>query len=138
MEPIVFDHNARSVSGALGLSDDRKLEIEAYVIYAILSTEIIARKLYGDDRDAAPPNMRSKSGTLEKVLDYALDEAELVYMAYEFATQDKFTDTPEGKIFASAVAMRLQDDEINLDEEKFIEWWKKMRSTAEKKARKED
>lgn len=133
MEAIKFNHDAKTISLALGISEDRKLEIEACVMYAILSTEIIANKLYGDDRNNAPNNMRSKSGVLEKILDYAFDEAELVYMAYEYATTDKFTDTKEGKLFATALAMTLEKD-LDLDEEKFISWWKKMRTKDKKKS----
>lgn len=135
MKPIVFNHNATKISDSLGISEDRKLEIEAYVMYAILSTEIICRKLYGEDRNQAPSNMRSKSGVLEKVLDYAQDETELVYMTYEYVNQDKFTDTKEGGLFASAVAMKLQDDDIELDEDKFVSWWKKMRVNMETKSK---
>lgn len=136
MEQIKFNHEASTMAEAFGITEDRKYEIEAYVLYALLSNEILTRKIYGKDKKDAPSNMRSKSGPLERVLDYALDEAELAYMTYEYATQDKFTDTPEGQLFASITAVKLEKD-FGLDEEKFIAWWKEMRREVKKKMEKE-
>lgn len=133
MKEIKFDHTEPSMAGALGISEDRTFELDACVMYNILVTEIIARKLYGENREDAPVNVRKRSGILEKILDYAIDEVELVYLAYEFVEQDKFTDTEKGRIFATALAMKLQDDDIEMDEEKFTDFWKDMGNNAKRK-----
>ena len=121
MEKIKFNHDGRSLAESMSISKDRKVEIEAIVLYTMIVREIMVKNLF-DSRDDAPRNMSTKSGVLEKLLEYATDYTEAVYIAYEYCFLDKRTDDPiEGKMLCTVLAMKIKD--LDLDEDKFIEWY---------------
>lgn len=124
MEKIKFNHDCEKLHQSMGIDEDRKYELEVAVLYNMLLNALMLDKLF-DNPDDAPTNMRTKSGMLEKILDYAMDDAELVYLGMEYVIQDKLSDTTEGKLFMSAVLHKLK--ELDLDEDKFVEWWKETR-----------
>lgn len=127
MERIKFNHEGKSLAEAMGIDEERKYELEAIVIYNMLIVEIMARKLFDNPKDA-PRNLTTKSGVLEKILDYADTDAEAIYLTYEYCILDKKTDGLKGQMFATALAVKIK--QLDLDEEKFIEWFVKKRQTS--------
>lgn len=127
MERIKFNHEGKSLADAMGIDLERRYELEAIVIYNMLIVEIMAKKLFDNPEDA-PRNLTTKSGVLEKILDYADTDAEAIYLTYEYCILDKKTDGLKGQIFASALAVKIR--ELDLDEEKFIEWFVEKRQTS--------
>lgn len=127
MERIKFNHEGKSLADAMGIDLERRYELEAIVIYNMLIVEIMAKKLFDNPEDA-PRNLTTKSGVLEKILDYADIDAEAIYLTYEYCILDKKTDGLKGQIFASALAVKIR--ELDLDEEKFIEWFVEKRQTS--------
>lgn len=128
MKRIKFNHEGKTLAESMGIDEERKHELEATVIYNMLIVEIMARKLFDNPKDA-PRNLTTKSGVLEKILDYADTEAEAIYLTYEYCILDRKTsDGPEGQMFATALAIKIK--QLDLDEEKFIEWFVKKRQTS--------
>lgn len=127
MERIKFNHEGKTLAESMGIDLERRYELEAIVVYNMLIVEIMARKLFDNPKDA-PRNLTTKSGVLEKILDYADTEAEAIYLTYEYCILDKKTDGLKGQMFATAIAVKIK--QLDLDEEKFIEWFVKKRQEA--------
>jgi len=128
MEKIEFNHSGGTLAEAMGIHVERKYELEGIVIYTMLIVEIMSRKLFDNPKEA-PRNLCTKSGVLEKVLEYAESQAEAIYLTYEYCTVDQKTDDGvQGKMFASALAMKIK--QLDLDEERFIEWFVKKRMNS--------
>ena len=70
MKRIKFNHEGKTLAESMGIDLERRYELEAIVIYNMLIVEIMARKLFDNPKDA-PRNLTTKSGVLEKILDYS-------------------------------------------------------------------
>lgn len=129
MEKIQFNHDVKTMSEALCIPDERRHYLHAVVLYNMVYQHIMVTSLF-DDTDDAPANMRTKSGCLEKMLDEAENEAERVYITWEYCSVDlKTDDGPAGAMFLSMISARVKD--YDLDQEKFCQWFVKHRMEAE-------
>jgi hypothetical protein len=136
MEQIKFNHDGGTLAEAMCIDPERKLELEGIVLYNMIIVEIMSQKLFGS-KEKAPRNLTTKSGVLEKVLDYAENLTEAVYITYEYCSVDIRTNSDagiEGKMFCTGIAMKIK--QLDLDEDKFIEWYSSQRRKASKEASK--
>lgn len=130
METIQFNHNVKTMSESLNITDERRHYLHAVVLFNMAYQHIMVNSLF-DDPDEAPINMRTKSGCLERMLESAENIEEQIYLAWEYCTIDIRTDDgPGGAMFLSMVQAKAK--ELDLDQEKFCKWWEKHRAEEEK------
>lgn len=129
MENIKFNHDVKTMSEALNISDERRHYLHAVVLFNMVYQNIMVTSLF-DEPDDAPANLRTKSGCLERMLEAAENEAERVYITWEYASVDiKTDDGPGGAMFLSMIAAKSK--ELDLDQDAFCQWWVKHRMEAE-------
>lgn len=129
MKTISLNHEARSIGGAFGVSDERKSEIEATIFYEIIDSMMLVQSLF-DDVDEAPVNLRAKSGWVEKVLDQMQTEEERLYSMWETCKIDHLTDNDEkAKMFLALMSMQYKM--VNGDRDKFIKLFVKSKNEGQ-------
>jgi len=129
MENIKFNHDVKTMSEALCISDERRHYLHAVVLFNMVYQNIMVTSLF-DEPEEAPANMRTKSGCLEKMLEAAETESERIYITWEYCSVDlKTDDGPAGAMFLSMIAAKSK--ELDLDQDAFCQWWVKHRMEAE-------
>ena len=115
---VKFDHTAGNINRSLNISDERCDELDALVIYNIINQGMMIRQLF-DNPDDAPANMRTKTGVLERCFESTANEAERVYLVWEYAKIDMRIDK-DVKLQAIMSGMAMLYDLVNGDEDKFV------------------
>lgn len=129
MEKIVFNHEATQMPDAIGIATERRYYLNAVVLFNMVYQNIMVHSLF-DDTDDAPANMRTKSGCLERILESAKNEAEMVYLTWEYCNLDiKTDDGPSGAMFLAMISSKTK--ELDLDQDQFCNWWVKQRIKAD-------
>ena len=116
---VQFNHNERNINRSLNITDERSDELDAIVMYNIINQTMMIRQLF-DNPDDAPKNMRTKTGVLERCFESTNNEAERIYLVWEYAKLDMRVDK-DVKLQAVLSGMALLYDAVNGDEETFIE-----------------
>lgn len=116
---VQFDHTKGNINRSLGITDDRSDELDAIVMYNMINQAMMIRQLFDNPKDA-PDNMRTKTGVLERCFESTNNEAERVYLVWEFAKLDMRLDS-DTKVQAIMSGMTMLYDAVNGDEDKFVE-----------------
>lgn len=115
---VKFNHTAGNINRSLNISDERCDHLDALVMYSIINQAMMIRQLF-DNPDDAPANMRTKTGVLERCFESTVNEAERIYLVWEYSKIDMRLDKDQ-KLQAIMSGMTLLYDAVNGDEDKFI------------------
>lgn len=116
---VKFDHSERNINRSLNITDERSDQLDALVMYTMVNQAMMIRQLFDDPKDA-PANMRTKTGILERCFEAAENEAERIYLVWEYAKIDIRMDSDK-KLQAILSGMTMLYEAVNGDEDKFIE-----------------
>lgn len=116
---VQFDHTSGNIPRSLNITDERSDQLDALVMYNIINQGMMIRQLF-DNPDDAPVNMRTKTGILERCFESTNNEAERIYLVWEYAKLDVRLDK-DVKLQAIMSGMAMLYDAVNGDEEKFVE-----------------
>jgi len=116
---VQFDHTSGNIPRSLNITDERSDQLDALVMYNIINQGMMIRQLF-DNPDDAPVNMRTKTGVLERCFESTNNEAERIYLVWEYAKLDVRLDK-DVKLQAIMSGMAMLYDAVNGDEDKFIE-----------------
>jgi len=116
---VQFDHTSGNIPRSLNITDERSDQLDALVMYNIINQGMMIRQLF-DSPDDAPANMRTKTGVLERCFESTNNEAERIYLVWEYAKLDVRLDK-DVKLQAIMSGMAMLYDAVNGDEDKFIE-----------------
>lgn len=116
---VQFDHTSGNIPRSLNITDERSDQLDALVMYNIINQGMMIRQLF-DNPDDAPVNMRTKTGILERCFESTNNEAERIYLVWEYAKLDVRLDK-DVKLQAIMSGMAMLYDAVNGDEDKFIE-----------------
>ena len=115
---VKFDHTAGNINRSLNISDERCDQLDALVMYSIINQAMMIRQLFDDPKDA-PANMRTKTGVLERCFESTVNEAERIYLVWEYAKIDLRLDKDQ-KLQAIMSGMTMLYEAVNGDEDRFI------------------
>lgn len=115
---VKFDHTEGNISRSLNITDERSDELDALVMYNIINQTMMTRQLFDDPKDA-PPNMRTKTGILERCFESTTNEAERIYVVWEYSKIDVRVDGDQ-KLQAILSGMAMLYDAVNGDEDTFV------------------
>lgn len=116
---VKFDHTSGNIPRSLNITDERSDQLDALVMYNIINQGMMLRQLF-DTPDDAPANMRTKTGILERCFESTNNEAERIYLVWEYAKLDIRLDK-DVKLQAIMSGMAMLYDAVNGDEDKFVE-----------------
>lgn len=116
---VKFDHTERNIHRSLKITDERMEELDALVIYNIINQGMMIRQLFDKPSDA-PANMRTKTGVLERCFESTANEAERIYLVWEYAKIDLRIDS-DTKLQGIMSGMAMLYEAVNGDEDRFIE-----------------
>lgn len=116
---VKFDHTSGNINRSLNITDERSDQLDALVMYNIINQGMMIRQLF-DSPDDAPANMRTKTGVLERCFESTNNEAERIYLVWEYAKLDIRLDK-DVKLQAIMSGMAMLYDAVNGDEDKFVE-----------------
>lgn len=116
---VQFDHTSGNIPRSLNITDERSDQLDALVMYNIINQGMMIRQLF-DSPDDAPANMRTKTGVLERCFESTNNEAERIYLVWEYAKLDVRLDK-DVKLQAIMSGMAMLYDAVNGDEDKFVE-----------------
>ena len=116
---VKFDHTSGNIPRSLNITDERSDQLDALVMYNIINQGMMIRQLF-DTPDDAPANMRTKTGVLERCFESTNNEAERIYLVWEYAKLDIRLDK-DVKLQAIMSGMAMLYDAVNGDEDKFVE-----------------
>ena len=116
---VQFDHTSGNIPRSLNITDERSDQLDALVMYNIINQGMMIRQLF-DNPDDAPANMRTKTGVLERCFESTNNEAERIYLVWEYAKLDIRLDK-DHKLQAIMSGMAMLYDAVNGDEDKFVE-----------------
>ena len=116
---VQFDHTSGNIPRSLNITDERSDQLDALVMYNIINQAMMLRQLF-DSPDDAPINMRTKTGVLERCFESTNNEAERIYLVWEYAKLDIRLDK-DVKLQAIMSGMAMLYDAVNGDEDKFVE-----------------
>ena len=116
---VQFDHTSGNIPRSLNITDERSDQLDALVMYNIINQGMMIRQLF-DNPDDAPANMRTKTGVLERCFESTNNEAERIYLVWEYAKLDVRLDK-DVKLQAIMSGMAMLYDAVNGDEDKFVE-----------------
>ena len=116
---VKFDHTSGNIPRSLNITDERSDQLDALVMYNIINQGMMIRQLF-DSPDDAPANMRTKTGVLERCFESTNNEAERIYLVWEYAKLDIRLDK-DVKLQAIMSGMAMLYDAVNGDEDKFVE-----------------
>lgn len=116
---VQFDHTSGNINRSLNITDERSDQLDALVMYNIINQGMMIRQLF-DTPDDAPANMRTKTGVLERCFESTNNEAERIYLVWEYAKLDIRLDK-DVKLQAIMSGMAMLYDAVNGDEDKFVE-----------------
>lgn len=116
---VQFDHTSGNIPRSLNITDERSDQLDALVMYNIINQGMMLRQLF-DSPDDAPANMRTKTGVLERCFESTNNEAERIYLVWEYAKLDVRLDK-DVKLQAIMSGMAMLYDAVNGDEDKFVE-----------------
>ena len=116
---VRFDHTSGNIPRSLNITDERSDQLDALVMYNIINQGMMIRQLF-DNPDDAPVNMRTKTGVLERCFESTNNEAERIYLVWEYAKLDIRLDK-DVKLQAIMSGMAMLYDAVNGDEDKFVE-----------------
>lgn len=116
---VQFDHTKGNVNRSLGITDERSDQLDALVMYNMINQGMMIKQLF-DDPSEAPDYMRTKTGLLERCFESTNNEAERIYLVWEFAKLDIRIEK-DIKLQAIMSGMAMLYDAVNGDEDQFIE-----------------
>ena len=126
---ITFDHEKSSVSGSLGIPEERAHAITAIVLYEIFNQEKLVFELFSSPEEA-PRNLTTKTGVLETIFDnkLVLTEQERIYATWEFCKMDSVlgNNSNEGKTLEKVMTFLFST--CRGDKEKFVTKFVEMRT----------
>lgn len=136
MENFKFNHDVETMGDALGISKERQTYIRGLITFYMMYGHVLLNQLF-DNSDEAPANLRTKSGSLEKMFDHAENEAERVLMTWDYCSVDiKHRDDPRGLAMMAMTAMKIE--EVNMDVDKFMTWFLERAKWADSQEQDED
>ena len=131
MKEIQFDHTCNDIHEAMGICRERATEIEGGMLYQMIFQHIMREKLFDEDADddEIPANFRTKTAILDKCLDYATDEQEQIFIAFQFSMAHLKLNNPFAEKHIKDISKVMM--KLDLDEESFIKWFAKKKTEAE-------
>lgn len=118
-----LNHDAKSLSGALGISDERHRYIHSLIWWSLIHQYHMKEKLYDkSDRNDVPEELCTKSGILEYIFNHLSTEQERLLAVYDFQKVDFLTDEDE-KSKMTLSALYLKAEMLDWDKEAFIEFF---------------
>lgn len=124
---VKFDHTQRNLQSSLSIDEERSDELDAIVLYSILNQAFMMQKLFDNPKDA-PANMRTKTGVLERCFESAKNEAERIYLTWEYSRVDRESDSKKMRMVLGGLAMMYEA--LNGDEEKFVQMFIEKKAEA--------
>ena len=117
-----LNHDAKSMSGALGISDERHRYIHSLVWWSFIHQYHMKKNLYEKDDDDIPGELCKKSGILEYIFNDLSTEAERLLAVYDFQKIDTLTDENENaKMTLSALFHKAEM--LDWDKDAFIKFF---------------
>jgi hypothetical protein len=118
-----LNHDADSMAGALGISEERHRYIHGLVWWAIVYNHHLKETLYGGvSREEIPKNLTRKSGIVEFIFNDLESEAERLLGIYDYQKVDALTDNDEmAKMGLNLCAMKAEV--FDWKKEPFIEYF---------------
>lgn len=133
---VKFNHTSGNIHRSLNITDERCDQLDALVMYNIINQGMMIRQLF-DSPDDAPANMRTKTGVLERCFESANNEAERIYLVWEYAKIDIRIDNDQ-KLQAIMSGMAMLYEAVNGDEDRFIEKFISFKNKAKDAMRDQD
>ena len=118
-----LNHDADSMAGALGISEERHRYIHSLVWWAIIYNHHLKETLYeGVSREEIPNNLTRRSGIVEFIFNDLDSEAERLLGIYDYEKVDILTNSDElGKIGLGICIMKAEV--FDWKKELFIEYF---------------
>ena len=88
---IKWQHDARTFQGALGISDQRAMQITGSILFEEIDKMYVITSLY-DDEDEIPVEFKTKTGVLASVLDYMNNDQEVLFATMEWGKINALKD----------------------------------------------
>jgi hypothetical protein len=133
---VKFDHTESSVPSALGIPQNRTEQLSASIMFEMINQAFLVRKLF-DNPDDAPVNFTRKTGILERLFDDASNEAERIFLTWEFSKID-LSMHKNDKMRTVLQALSLLYSACDADKDKFIQKFIEHQRMAEEASDEED
>ena len=128
---VKFDHTMGNMGLAMGINDERTDELDALVLFTIIDRTMMVESLF-DDEDDAPLNLRTKTGLLETVFESSNNEAERIYLTFEYSKLDQHMEHNHRGFKDFLRGLTLLYKGADGDKEKFIEKFINYKNEAKK------
>lgn len=117
-----LNHDAKFMSGALGVSDERHRYIHSLIWWSFIHQHHMKKNLYEKDDDDIPGELCTKSGILEYIFNHLSTEQERLVAVYDFQKIDTLTDENENAKMTLS-ALFLKAEMLDWDKDAFIEFF---------------
>ena len=117
-----LNHDAKSMAGALGISEERHRYIHSLVWWSFIHQYHMKKNLYEKDDDDIPGELCKRSGVLEYILNDLSTEAERLLAVYDFQKIDTLTDENENAKMTFS-ALFLKAEMLDWDKDAFIKFF---------------
>lgn len=125
-----LDHLSKELNGCFGISDEKRHNIWASVIFHYLYRKHLSETLF--DEDKVPDGFNCKSNIIEDVINEECQSVEeQIYAALEYGRFDARLNMEDRKMIMTLLAFDLKLTKLNYDKEKFFKWHLEMVNAAE-------
>lgn len=109
---FTFNHEARSINLAIGISEEISEKCRDIVLFSTVSNYFLSKELF-DDESQVPPSLGTVSSVLEKSLKYVENEHEQMYIMLIFNNVHRMTAESIAKYEILNSQKNLNTDRIN-------------------------
>lgn len=88
---ITFNHEGVKIHDSFNLTEEQGNKLDSVIMFETIVADRIIEVHYEGDRNAAPREVRTKTGVLSRCFKYAATDQEKFYLAYAFVNKHNMT-----------------------------------------------
>lgn len=124
---ITFNHTVSTIQESIGIPDMKADTLTASIMYEMMNQSYLLNSLYDNPEDA-PPNLRTKTGILERVFEEASNEQERLYVMWEMSKFDIIASTDSKRLREMSTLMSMMYVMSDKKKQKFIDLYIKKKN----------